>query len=203
MAVNAGDIVRLTVFYSAANMSQAQSVFFFEYDGATIANTAVADALGDWVETDWHGQWSDLASNEVTIDAWQAQVVSNLGEILINLGSDAGLALAGDVISDNDAAAVSAFMQANTIKPKQKGRKYVPGIADTRIENGLINTVTLAQLALLLDVYVSAIDVLAGTGTLQPGVLSKVLLAFEPFLLSGYVTDVPAYQRRRKPNVGS
>jgi hypothetical protein len=186
-----------------ANASQMQNVFFWQWVGDTIANSAVAAALGDWVETDWHGQWSDFASNEVTIDGWQAQEVALNGDILQNIGSDAGLALAGDVISDNDSAAISAFLQANTALPKQKGRKYVTGVADARIENGLINAVSLAQVALLLDVYVSPITDVAGVGDLNPGVLSRTLVAFEPFILSGYVTDVPAYQRRRKPNVGS
>jgi hypothetical protein len=38
---------------------------------------------------------------------------------------------------------------------------------------------------------------------LLPGVVSRVTQLFYEFTGSGYTTDIPAYQRRRKVNVGS
>lgn len=198
-----GEILRMAVYYGAANSSVPQNVFVFELQGADVPDATVLTSMSLWIEEEWHPDWSDIASNEVTIDAITLDILNPDGTVERNIGSDAFTGLAGDVISDNDSAAVAAYMQADTAIPKTRGRKYVPGIADTRIENGLINAVTLAQMVVLAATYVTERDLVGGTAQLVPGVLSRTLAQFVPFLQAISVTDVPAYQRRRKPNVGS
>jgi hypothetical protein len=93
-------------------------------------------------------------------------------------------------------------MQADTAFPRTKGRKYVPGIPEGQVVDGLIIAGQLVNLALLLAEYVGVIP--AGvTAVLTPGVISRVTETFRPFLAAGSITDIPAYQRRRKPNVGA
>jgi len=57
-------------------------------------------------------------------------------------------------------------------------------------------------MALLLLEYLGDVPT-AGTGVLIAGLASKTLNQFVPFLSAGLIEDTPAYQRRRKPNVGS
>lgn len=198
-----GEILRLAVEYVAAHTGIMLTVHTYQLTTGPVTDTEVLESIGGWVENVWHGSWSDLASNEVTIDGWQAEILNTDGTVNRFIGLDTGLVLAGDVIGDPDPAAVSAFMQASTAVPKTRGRKYIPGVADPRIENGVLNATTLSQLAALALVYVAERSVSAGAGILTAGVLSRTLQQFVPFQGSVVVTNVPAYQRRRKPNVGS
>lgn len=198
-----GEILRLTLFYSAANASVMQTVHTYQLTTGPVPDNEVIESLTGWVANVWYPDWRAFCSNEVTLDGWQADILNADGTVARNLGALSALNLAGAVISDNDAAAVAAYMQANTAVPKTRGRKFVPGVADERIQNGVLNATSVSQLALLALTYIAERTVTGGAGVLTAGVLSKTLQQFVPFINSVVVTDVPAYQRRRKPNVGS
>jgi len=195
-----GEVFRLTLEYSAPNASSIQNVFWFEYNGSSTANSNVFDALDDWANNDWGVQWQDLAVSDFELVQGHVQRINLDGTVQGELGTFQ-INLNGVGAGDLNTGVVNAYMQAYTATPGHFGRKYVPGPGDTEIVDGLLNVETLADLAVLLALWVSAIDV-GAAGSLDPGVLSRTLGTFLLFNDTGLLTDVPAYQRRRKPNVG-
>lgn len=99
------------------------------------------------------------------------------------------------------AAAVAAYMLLNTAFPKVQGVKYLPGLAEGIIQDGALNATGLAALAFCLIQYAKTLES-SGASELVPGVLSKSKSGFVPFVDTGLIETIPAYQRRRKPSVG-
>jgi len=197
-----GTIIRLNLYYAQQGSSTPMTVHHYRVTNAAIANDDVVAILDDWLENDWADKWTDRASNEASIIGYDVQEVSAAGTVIQNLGADT-VAYSGDIVSDNASAAVSGLMVGYTNVPKRRGRKFVPGLAQTQIQNGVFNAATLADLALLALIYIADIPDPGGTGLLRAGVLSIIGMGFTYFNDSVTVSDVPAYQRRRKPDVGS
>lgn len=200
MAVD-GQIFRATVHYIVPNSSDIQNVFYWEYQGGATANQNVLDAIVDWLTNGWGDRWIALASTDAVLDSVEVIGVNPDGTTQVNVGSEE-LGLVGIETSDILTGVVSMFLQADTATPGHKGRKYVPGLGDSDVVDGLIGASQLVTMLLLLGEWLLTLTAV-GPGELVPGLLSRTLVQFLPFLDAGSITDVPAYQRRRKPNVGS
>lgn len=196
-----GEIVRTVIEYGAAGSSVPQNVFFHQLTVATVPDEDVFDAIDAWAVNDWGGDWAQFASEDYSLDNVSAEVMNTDGTVARILGSDAAnvLGLTGDAAG----AGTAGLIQAVTALPRQRGKKYVPGVGDPQINNNLFTTAAVADLVGLLGQYLAEIPAGGGSGVLIPGLLSSTLEQFVPFSGTGEVSDVPAYQRRRKPNVGS
>jgi len=197
---NDGELFRATFHYQQPGSSAVQNVFHWRYDGTPTSNQAVADAIATWALDDWGARWQELAATDVELDSVEVFRVDFDGSPISALGTQF-INSFGLRTSDMLTAAVSAFMQADTAVPGRRGRKYVPGLAEGNVNNGVLDAAQLVDLALLLAEYVNLIPV-GVSGVLTPGVVSRLLELFTEFLDAGSITDVPAYQRRRKPGVG-
>lgn len=199
--MNDDENLRVVCRYSAPNTSEILNVHMYQYTGAGDTDADVLSAVETFFEDEWGPDWQALASTDVTFDEIELDVLKDNGEVKRNIGS-AAIGLAGLDASDMMPSGVAALLTADTDLPKQRGRKYVAGLFDDGIVDGLITAVQIGKLVLLVLEYLDTITgILAGE--LNPGVLSRTLGDFKPFVSSGAVTDVPSYQRRRKPNVGS
>lgn len=196
-----GEILRVVARYSAPNSSEMLNVHWYQYTGAAASDLDVLSACDTFFTDEWGPDWVAFAGNDYSFDEIELDVISTLGFVVRNLGSSP-IGLTGSVGSDMTPSGVAALLVADTDTPKQRGRKYVPGLNEGDVVDGLITAARLVTLALLTMEY---LDVISGilAGQLEPGVLSRPLTSFKPFIASGAITDVPAYQRRRKPNVGS
>lgn len=199
--MNDGEVLRVVCRYSAPNSSEHLCVHIYEYNGAGDTDAATLIAVDNFFTAEWGPDWQASASDDYTFDEIDLDVLNVDGTVKRNVGQSA-IGLAGLVAGDMSPPGSCILLTADTVKPKQRGRKYVPGLASTDLTDGLIEAARLATLVTLVLEYLDIITT-GITGQLDPGVLSRTLLAFEPFLSSGALTDVPAYQRRRKPNVGS
>lgn len=196
-----GEVIQGVVEYSGPNASQVMNVFYWQLGTADESDADVLTAVGNWANGSWGAAWDDLAATDWTLTNVEAKVMNldgtvkrDLGNVIVNrAGTDAG---------DTSAVGVCGYLQANTVLPKTRGRKFVPGLPDTSIVDSLLTAAALADLVLLLDEYLDVFAV-GGGGFITPGVIRRVAEAWEAFNDSGGVVDVPAYQRRRKPNVGS
>lgn len=197
----AGDIFKTTLFYSIANSSVAQNVFYYVLEGASTADSLVKTSLETFFGTTWAELWDDIASTDSTLDYGQVDVVNSDGTLNRALGTF-DIDVTGILTSETMPAAVSAFLMANTALPKIRGKKYLPGIGEGVVDSGALTAVAVTQLSLMLLQYLATRSYVAGS-TLVPGVLSRSLEYFVAFNASGLVNDIPAYQRRRKPGVGS
>jgi len=195
-----GEIIRVTMNYARLFASAVQNVFHWQIEGGNPTDEQVRDALEDWTINDWADRWVFLASDTTTLTSIRVLVVSNLGTVLRDLGT-VDIGVIGNSMDSVTSAAVSAYMIGNTLDPTIRGSKYVPCISEETINNGAITNAALTDLGLLLVQYLFDISV-APAGFLIAGVLSKKLADFLPFAGVGSIEQVPAYQRRRKPQVG-
>jgi hypothetical protein len=196
-----GEIVRVAVHYALLNSSDVVNVFWFLVNSSAASDNDVVNDLTVWLNNDWYDAWADFASDACTLVGAECDIVNTDGTVNRNLP---GITVGKDGLttSEQEASVLAGYIQGNTNTAKVRGRKFIPGIPETSIDNGLLDAEIVADLAVLLLVYLTGIDLGAG-GDLIAGVLSRVLEEFVPFNDSGITTDVAAVQRRRKPNVGS
>lgn len=193
------EIARVTVKYSMLGASEPQNVFYMQLASGSISD---ADALADidnWVLAGWAGHWDDYASEDASCLGHDTVIMNLDGTVKRVLGGDTfvqdGLGV-GDVLP----AANSGLLVAPTALPKSRGRKFVPGLGNGAITDGLLESDVLAYLVTLGTYFVNTY--INGSNSYTMGILSTVLEQFVPFLLTATTTDVMAYQRRRKPGVG-
>lgn len=202
MTIQADDILRVAVEYALPNSTQALNVFYFLVREFTGANEDAVQDFADFVEDQWHVHWKDIASADASIVGVALDTLNVNGTVKENIGS-ATLDLVGVVGGEISASAVSGYIKANTNVPKARGSKYVPGMTENHCANSVWNATATAKLTALLTEYILEYVNPATGNTYLPGVLSRVLLEFVAFNETGDLTDVPAYQRRRKAGVGS
>lgn len=201
MATN-GELLRVVVEYLLPGASQALNIFNYLIDDGNPDDADVLADFLDWVENVWGVDWADLAQDVASIVGVTIDVVSAAGLVIRNIGGDS-LAVPGGVGGEVGAAAISGYILAYTEFPKSRGSKYIPGLGEGNMTEGVLTTESLGDLVLLLDEYVATVVGVTAGARYTPGVVRRVQEEFAPFLIAGSVTNVPAYQRRRKPNSGS
>lgn len=199
--IQIGEIVRVVLSFGAPGASIAQNVFYFELQDSTADAATVLSDVNAWFVANYLDRWSDNADGDSECFLLEMDIVNGDGTVDRNIG-DAAPDVAGGITGDILPAAVSGYFQANTERSNSLGRKFVPFFTETAQTDGFwAPTVTTALADLLVD-YLASI-VVDTTATLVPGVVSRVTQLFLEFIGSGYATNVPGYQRRRKPTVGS
>ena len=195
------EIIRATHFYNHPAGSVAQLVFTYQLQGGDAADSEILTDYAQWVFSQWVPDWEDLADTLSVLDYIELDVLNADGTVKRNIGPN-DFDNAGTIVGEIASAGVAAFIQSDTERTKSLARKYIPGLSESVIDDGVLNATALAQMALLL---LDLKDVIAITASadLVPGVLSRVTLGFLELGPGGYISDIPAYQRRRKLNVGS
>ncbi len=199
---SAGEIFRTTLFYSIPNSSVANTVHYHALEGGSLVDSTCKTSISGFFTTNWVPTWADLAPEVSVCDYGQIDVLNNDGTVNRSLGTFVVDIEGGISLAEVMPAAVAAFLMAETALPKVRGRKYLPGLAEGTIADGIFNAGAITTLSALLVYYLASFS--PGTGlSFVPGVLSRSLEYFVAFNAAGLVNDVPAYQRRRKPGVGS
>lgn len=196
-----GDIVRTVLTYSSPGASEQQNVFWHVIDEEGIGNPALLGEIADWAENIWGAIWAEIGSQDSTLVDCSVDLMNPDGTVKVNVGV-AVIGLEGDETDTPTSAAVSAYLLAQTALPKSRGSKYVPAIAESQINQGIFTLSAIVVMLSLAAVYVAPVTTVVGA-VLRAGVLTRGTQVFNEFLFEASTTDVPAYQRRRKPNVGS
>lgn len=199
MAAN-GEIFRVVLSYGAPGASIAQTVHWYEFLGPGLPDATVNTEFVQWATSTWGAAWAPIASNQAELNQVDIDVINTDGTVARNSGSQT-IAVSGTSPGNVLPGANAAFMIANTPLPKQKGKKYAPFLDEDSVASGFLESAALTLLSDLFDAYVLTLTPVIGSD-LFPGILSRTLLQFVQFPGGGKVTNVPAYQRRRKPNVG-
>lgn len=195
-----GEVIRASVVYTVPGASRPQNIFYWQViTGDTDAN--VLAGVIAWATGQWATAWQATATTSCSADTVTVDVINLNGTVNRNLGS-ASIGTVGSLAQDTLPAANSALVIADVGLPKIRGRKFVPGLSENNVTSGLLDASYVGLFTAHLNAYVAAITT-AGSGQLLAGTPSKVISAFRLFQGSGVVSDVPAYQRRRKPGVGS
>lgn len=202
MPVNSGDIVRVTLSYQQANSSLPQNVFFWEAQSFAGDDVDIVADWVNWAENLWGAAWEEFASAEVSIVHVGVDIVDFAGHVLSNIGAET-INVPGTVSGDPVTAATSGYLLGYTTFPKTRGSKYVPGAAKDGTADNKFQSILLAALLEMLAVYLFGYEGSVTAVEYVPGVVRRLTETWAQFNNTGYVTDIPAYQRRRKPNVGS
>lgn len=197
----ANEILRFVIRYTQPGSGECQNVFHYVLEGNTQTDEDIFDVMLAWLTLDWAPGWEEVAANVATIIGCTADIVGTDGLTIRAVGAQP-LDIDGTVGDQSMPAAVAALLTASTDDPRARGRKFVPGVSEGQIDNGLFAAGATALFTVLLEAYIDSLT--AGSGSaLVPGVLSLTDAAFKAFNGGGTTTLIPAYQRRRKPGVGS
>lgn len=202
MGLSNGDIIRVVIEYSLPNSSQALNVLYFELQEFLGTNADCVQDFVDFVTDEWHDQWKDAAAALASIIGVTVDKMNLDGTVAENVGSST-LDLDGTLGSEITASAVSGYIMANTAQPKTRGSKYVPGLAESMLTESVWGATAMAKLIALSIIYMLQYTNPNTGNEYNPGVLSRATDTFITFNETSETSDVPAYQRRRKPNVGS
>lgn len=199
--IQIGEIVRVVISFGAPGASIAQNVFYYECQSSSAdEQTALADVTTLFA-ANYLDNWATISEAECDAFLLEMDIVNGDGTVDRNIG-DSDPDVQGDVTGDILPAANSGYLQANTERANSLGRKFVPFLLEGDQTDGYWVASVTSTLADMLADWLTIL-IVDTTADLVPGVVSRVTQTFLEFLGSGYVTNVPAYQRRRKPNVGS
>ena len=183
-----GDVVAVNVYYFLSDFTAPQ------------AKEDVVDECAAWIEVLYNtliGKiYEDVSLGEMTLYEWN--------DILVqwdNRGTGAPTRTF-TVTTDMLPHGVAALVRAYTTEPRTIGRKYIPGVCEIDQMDGTWVAGMLTALAGFGDAWNNDITI-NGSNWLRVGVWSTVTKAV--FRLSGVevVLASPAYQRRRRPGVGT
>lgn len=193
-----GDVLRVTSFFTMPNASVPQMVNWFLCTEAGTDSDTI-DSIAIWAMT-WAQAWQELASDEAHFDRFEVSVMREDGTVARDMGGEV-INMSGEVSGEIMPAGVAGFGFAPTEEPKVRGRKFIPGIAELALTDGIFTGQNMIRLTALVIALFNGIGT-PGVG-LAAGVLSTVLGRFVEFSGTKVASAIPAYQRRRKPNVGS
>lgn len=199
--IQIGEIVRVVISFASPGASVAQNVFYFELQTSSADEATTLEDTGDWFVANFLNTWSNISDASCEAFLLEMDILNGDGTVDRNIG-DYATGVFGQGADDILPAAAAGYMQANSERSNSLGRKFIPFLMEVNQTDGFWTSATVSALAAILVDYLTAFAV-DTTAFLVPGILSRVTQTFQEFLGSGYVTNVPAYQRRRKPTVGS
>lgn len=202
MSISDGDILRVVASLAYIDGEINQNVYNAiisggagPYDAADIVDDAV-----DWAETMYANMVTELTD---AIDGTQVQVYvyDPVGDDWDEVGSDTWSFLPTDA-TEQLPRGNACLLVARTTDPDVSGKKYIPGLAEGSIGTGLLNAPFVATaVSLGIDWLTEFVGAVSGA-TWTPGIWS--VKNSDLYVMSGtlIVSNIVAYQRRRKRGVG-
>lgn len=206
MTVSDGDIIKCVVFITGPDNVIMNNVYHYQLSDPNTVNPTDLQVV-QAVDADMsaiYGHWDDEMSSDynvdrVEVDRVQWNATDQIWEVVEYIGQSI-LDIDGLGISDGAPHGCAANITLGTTDPKRRGRKFLPGIAEDGVTHstfiGAVQTVLTAIAAELLTD-----QVVAGTADLVMGIPTN-LGTWLPFIVA-VANTVSAYQRRRKPGVGT
>lgn len=202
MTVSTGDILRVVASMLWTDGNVNQNVFNCEITGGggPWDDQDVVDDCEDWLDNMYANitaRCSDqFDGNEVLVYKWDA-----VGEDWDEVSSQSWSWNPSNV--DDELPRGSApLLQLWTTDPDVQGKKYLPAFCENTLVDGLYSGAIITDLlAFAADWYTPFVG--GGTSaTFTPGVWSVVNEVFRAGVDHIAASTIPAYQRRRKRNVG-
>lgn len=197
MTVNLNDVIRVTVKSSLPNGSSILNVYHLKKIGG--GDLSESDALVDiinWVEL-LNEQLDDVQVTTLTYDSVDAYNVTQDRPV-----SSGALTGGGTLAADPLPPGVAALISTDTGQKRGVGRKYIAGISEALTTGGEFIAGALVDLAGYADLLTEVYNSGTTDADWQAGIYKKLGAQFHPFI-GWLVSAIPAYQRRRKPGVGS
>lgn len=202
MSVVDGDILRVvaSLLWSDGNVNQNVFNAVITGGGSPFDEIDVIDDCEDWLDNmyaNMGGHMSDeISGNEVLVYKYDA-----IDDDWDEVGSQAWTMNASQA-SEQLPRGVAALLRLWTTDPDVQGKKYIPALTETDLEDGLFSSSLIGfLLSFAADWYTPFVGAASG-GTFTPGIWSVVNTVFKAGIDHVATSTIPAYQRRRKRNVG-
>ncbi len=200
MSVGVGDILRITCTLSLGGTNLMQNVFYLQYKSGTAPTDAeiVLDCK-NWLDVVYTQVEDHIADdtglNEVSVSQFIPGTPGTWDDIGSLAGTFVGLAI-GEALPDG----IALVVRAATGVAKTMARKFIGGFVESAVNAQAWETNVLADALLYLIAWFEGPP--DGAREYTSGVFSTRDQDFVPFTEEGAVSDIPGYQRRRKPGVG-
>lgn len=202
MSVQAGDVLRIVASFLWTDGNVNQNVFnaVVTGGGAPFDDSDIADDAEAWLDDMYLNlvamMSDEIDGNEVIVYKYDA------GDGDWDEVASQSWSYDPTQVSDQLPRGVAALARLWTDDPDVQGKKYIPGITEQSVEDGLINAAGLVNLlAFAADWYLPFVGAVSGA-TWTPGIWSVVGTVFNAAVDHLAASAIPAYQRRRKRNVG-
>lgn len=202
MAVVTGDILRVVVQNMWTDGNINQNVFNAQVSGGggPWDDADIADDAAAWADNMYLNITASasvfLDGNLITVYKYDA-VGDDWDEV-----SSAAFTWNPSSVGEELPRGTAPLITLWTEDPDVQGKKYLPGMVESDLTDGLYSGALLVNLlAFAADWYLPFAGGTSGA-TWTPGVWSVVLSAFLAGVDHVAASAIPAYQRRRKRNVG-
>jgi hypothetical protein len=202
MTVVTGDVLRIVASFLWTDGNVNQNVFnaVVTGGGGPWDDVDIVDDAEAWLDdmyANLTGQLSDeLDGNEVLVYKWDP-----IGEDWDEVGSQSWT-FDPTELTDQLPRGVAGLARLWSEDPDVQGKKYIPGFTEGGLVDGLLGAGALvALLAFAADWYLPFAGT-ASAATWTPGIWSVVGKVLEAAVDHVAANAIPAYQRRRKRNVG-
>lgn len=202
MSIVTGDVLRIVASMLWIDGNVNQNVFNAKVTGAggPWDDQDIVDDAEAWLDNMYANMTAtcsdDLAGNEVIVYKYDA-----VGDDWDEVGSQAWV-WTPTVVVDQLPRGVAGLVRLWTEDPDVQGKKYFPGLTENSITDGLFGAGTIVSLlAFAADWYLPFAGGTSGA-TWTPGIWSVVATVFKAAVDHVATSTIPAYQRRRKRNVG-
>lgn len=202
MSLTDGEILRVvaSMLWTDGNVNQNVFNCVLTGGGSPWDEADVISDCTDWLDNMYlnltSGVSDELDGNEIILYKYDA-----LDDDWDEVGSDSWTwnptAVEGQL-----PRGVAALVRLWTSDPDVQGKKYMPGISEASLNDGLFSAGLITSLlAFAADWYLPFVGSASGA-TITPGVWSVVGTVFKAGIDHVATSTIPAYQRRRKRNVG-
>lgn len=202
MSIVDGEILRIVASMLWADGNVAQNVYnaVVTGGGAPWDEADIIDDAEAWLVNMYNnisGNITDeLDGNEILVYKYDA-----LDNDWDEVGSQAWTMVMTST-SDELPRGVAGLVRLWTTDPDVQGKKYIPGMVEISTTDGLFGASTITNLlAFAADWYAPFVGATSGA-TFTPGIWSVVGTVFKLAVDHVATSTIPAYQRRRKRNVG-
>lgn len=205
MSIDITDIIRVAVTGTAPQASVWQHVWhYYAHSGTTATETDVLTGVSGNYTTAWANMVSYISDQYSVgqVEGWKYNTVTNKWE---GFGTLTFGPLTGGSASDPHPHGVAAVGRWSTDIARRQGRHFLPGIIDSAIDLGLIDSAVVTAFIAYLDDWTDDV-VVTGLNlnlcTFNTDITSVYYETKSDFSGTLIVSNIPGYQRRRKPLVG-
>lgn len=202
MSVVSGDILRVVASFLWTDGNVNMNVFNAVMSGAGSPweDSDIADDAEAWLDNMYlnlvAGLSDEIDGNEVIVYKYDT-VGDDWDEVFSQ-----GWTFNPTAASQQLPRGVGPLVRLWTVDPDVQGKKYVPGWTEGDLEDGLLSAAAIVSLlAFAADWYLPFAGAVSG-GTWTPGIWSVVGKVLKAGVDHVAASTIPAYQRRRKRNVG-
>lgn len=212
MAVENGDVIRVTMRYNIVGGQLMENIYYCQFEAPAPAQDGAAlGVMTDWMEA-IHAGLNPLMDSNITLGQCDCDIVHlegvydpdpelNTSKVVVDrhLGVISP-AFSPSQVGDQYANVVAAVGVAKTRFPKIRGRKAFGGLSEFIVGEGVLTAGGLSNLAAAVAAWIGGLGLLS---VYHEGVLSHSRGEFVRFSGTGSATNNPGTSRRRRIGRGT